>query len=344
MTGANESQSLRRARVGDAEAFRELIERYQGELRAHCYRMLGSADDAEDALQETMVAAWRGLDGFEGRSSLRAWLYRIATNRCLNARRSRSRRPSMAAMLALAQPTRMGEPLWLGPFPDALLEGVPDQAPGPEARYDLRESMELTFITALQRLPPRQRATLVLRDVLGFRLAEIAAMLKVGEASVKGALQRARATLSRRLEDGAREPAPRANTDVERRLVQRLADAIEGGDVAAVVSLLADDAWLTMPPQPFEYQGRDAIASFLGARFEMQPHQLLVVATRANTQPALGCYLRASAENAARPYGLLVLTLSGPQISALTWFGDAHTLASLSPPPTQGRAWNSGGP
>jgi RNA polymerase sigma-70 factor (TIGR02960 family) len=336
MTGVEESRALRRARVGDAEAFRELIERYRGELRAHCYRMLGSLDDAEDALQETMVAAWRGLEGFEGRSSLRAWLYRIATNRCLNARRSRSRRRDLPAMPPPPPPTRMAEPLWLGPFPDALLEGVPDEAPGPEARYDLRESMELTFITALQRLPPRQRAALVLRDVLGFRLAEVAATLEVGEASVKGALQRARATLSRRFEEGAREPAPHPNSRAERRLVERLADAIDDGDVAAVVSLLADDAWLTMPPQPFEYQGHDAIASFLGSRFEMQPHQLLVVATRANTQPALGCYLHATAENGARPYGLLVLTLSGLQISALTWFGDATTLASFSPPPTQG--------
>jgi RNA polymerase sigma-70 factor (TIGR02960 family) len=342
MTGADqcgvEDRTLRLARAGDAEAFRQLTERYGGELRAHCYRMLGSLQDAEDALQETLVAAWRGLDGFEERSSVRAWLYRIATNRCLNARRSRSRRRDLPPMPQPPPPTRLAEPLWLQPYPDALLEGVPDQAPGPEARYETRESMELTFITALQRLPPRQRAALVLRDVLGFRLVEVATMLEVGEASAKGALQRARATVSRRFEEGAPDRAPQANSTVERRLVQRLADAIEEGDVDAVVGLLADDAWLTMPPQPFEYQGHDAIASFLRYRFEIQPHPLRVVATRANTHPALGCYLRGTSEDAARPYGLLVLTLVGSQISALAWFGDLTAFAAFGLPPlTLGR-------
>jgi RNA polymerase sigma-70 factor (TIGR02960 family) len=337
MTRADESgvedRVLRLARAGDAEAFRELTERHRTELRAHCYRMLGSLQDAEDALQETMVAAWRGLGGFEGRSSVRAWLYRIATNRCLNARRSRSRRRDLPPMPQPPPPTRMAEPQWLQPYPDALLEGVPDQTPGPEARYETRESMELTFIAALQRLPPRQRAALVLRDVLGFRLAEVATMLEVGEASVKGALQRARATLARRFEEGAREPASQANSATERRLVQRLADAIERGDVDTIVGLLADDAWLTMPPQPFEYQGHDAIASFLRYRFELQPHPLRVVTTRANTQPALGCYLPGTSDNAARLYGLLVLTVGGPQISALTWFGDTTAFAAFGLPP-----------
>jgi RNA polymerase sigma-70 factor, ECF subfamily len=253
---------------------------------------------------------------------VRTWLHRIATNRWLNARRGRARRRELPPMPQPPPPTRRAEPLWLQPYPDVLLDCVPDQAPGPEARYDLRESMELAFITALQRLPPRQRAVLVLRDVLGFRLAEVAATLEVGEASVKGALQRARATLAQRFEEGPQQPATQPNSAAERRLVQRLADAIEEGDVAAIVSLLADDAWLTMPPQPFEYKGHDAIASFLGYRFEMQPHQLSVVPTRANMQPALGCYRRGPSEDAARPYGLLVLTLAGPQLSALTWFGD----------------------
>ena len=259
MTGANETVTaelgLDRARAGDADAFRELTEPYRGELRAHCYRMLGSLHDAEDALQETMLAAWRALDGFEGRSSVRTWLYRIATNRCLNARRSRSRRRELPPMPELPRPTRMAEPLWMQPYPDLLLEDVPDRAPGPQARYETRESMELAFITALQRLPPRQRAALVLRDVLGFRVAEVARMLDAGETSVKSALQRARATLARRSEGGARESAPPASSTAERRVVQRLAAAIEAGDVAGVVELLADDAWLTMPPQPFEYQG-----------------------------------------------------------------------------------------
>jgi RNA polymerase sigma-70 factor (TIGR02960 family) len=337
MTGANEAvaeeRGLRRARAGDADAFRQLTEPYRGQLRAHCYRMLGSLQDAEDALQETMLAAWRGLAGFEGRSSVQTWLYRIATNRCLNVRRGRSRRPELPSMPEPQPPTRMAEPLWVQPYPDALLEGVPDRAPGPAARYEMRESMELVFVTALQRLPARQRAALVLRDVLGFSVREVATMLDAGEASAKSALQRARATLARRLEGGAREPAPPANSAAERRLVQRLADAIEAGDVAGVVDVLADDAWLTMPPQPFEYQGHTAIASFLRYRFEIQGHPQRVVATRANTHPAIGCYFRGVSADVARPYGLLVLTLAGPHISALTWFADTTGFASFGLPP-----------
>jgi RNA polymerase sigma-70 factor (TIGR02960 family) len=337
MTGAHEAvtedRALRRARAGDAHAFGQLTEPYRGELRAHCYRMLGSVQDAEDVVQETLLAAWRGLEGFEGRSSLRAWLYRIATNRSLNARRSRSRRRELPPTPEPPAPTRTAEAMWLQPYPDTLLEGVPDRAPGPEARYETRESMELAFVTALQRLPPRQRAALVLRDVLDFRVPEVATMLDAGEASVKSALQRARATLARRLERDARDPAPQANSKAERRLVQRLADAIEAGDVTGVIELLADDAWLTMPPQPFEYRGRTAIASFLRHRFEIQGPPLRVIATRANTQPAFGCYLAGPSDHAARPYGLLVLTLAGPQVSALTWFADTTGFESFGLPP-----------
>jgi RNA polymerase sigma-70 factor, ECF subfamily len=338
MTGPDEAvaeaEGLRRARAGDPDAFRQLTEPYGGELRVHCYRMLGSLQDAEDALQETMVAAWRGLAGFEGRSSVRTWLYRIATNRCLNARRSRSRRRELPPMPELPPPTRMAEPLWVQPFPDALLEGVADRAPGPEARYEMRESMELAFITALSRLPPRQRAALVLRDVLGFSVPEVATMLDAGAVSTKSALQRARATLARRAEADARVAPPPASSTAERRVVRRLADAIEAGDVAGVVALLADDAWLTMPPQPFEYQGRGAIASFLRHRFDTQAHPQRVVPTRANTAPALACYFQEPSADAARAYGLLVLTLSGQQISALTWFADTTAFASFGLPLT----------
>jgi RNA polymerase sigma-70 factor (TIGR02960 family) len=336
MTGADEAvaedRALRRARTGNADAFGQLTEPYKGELRAHCYRMLGSVHDAEDVLQETMLAAWRGLEEFEGRSSVRAWLYRIATNRSLNARRGRSRRRELPPMPETPAPTRMAEPLWLQPYPDALLEGIPDRAPGPEARYETRESMELAFVTALQRLPPRQGAVLILRDVLGFRVPEIATMLDAGEVSVKSALQRARATLVRRLEGRARDPAPQANSVAVRRLVQRLADAIEAGDVTGVIELLTDDAWLTMPPQPFEYQGHSAIASFLRHRFEILGRPLCVVATRANTQPAFGCYLAGPSDDVARPYGMLVLTFAGPQISALTWFADTTGFGSFRLP------------
>ena len=192
--------TLARARAGDEEAFRELTEPHRRELQLHCYRILGSLQDAEDLVQETLLAAWRGLDHFEARASVRSWLYRIATNRCLNALRARSRRPrEVPAMADALQPTRLTEPIWLEPYPDVLLEEIPDHSPGPAVRYEARESIELAFIVALQNLPPRQRAVLVLRDVLGFHTAEVADMLDTGEASVKGALQRARATLRERL-------------------------------------------------------------------------------------------------------------------------------------------------
>jgi RNA polymerase sigma-70 factor (TIGR02960 family) len=195
------SQStLARARAGDQQAFREFTDPYRRELQLHCYRMLGSLQDAEDMLQETLVAAWRGLARFEGRASIRAWLYRIATNRCLNALRDAGRRPPPAPVAPFEPPapTRYGEPTWLQPYPDVLLEGIADDSPGPEARYQTREAIELAFVAGLQRLPPRQRAALVLRDVLGFHTAEVAAVLDSSEASVKGALHRARATLDER--------------------------------------------------------------------------------------------------------------------------------------------------
>jgi RNA polymerase sigma-70 factor (TIGR02960 family) len=311
---------LARARAGDEEAFRELTEPHRRELQVHCYRILGSMQDAEDLVQETLLAAWRGLEGFEGRASVRAWLYRIATNRCLNALRARSRRPrEVQAMNELPEPTRRTEPVWLEPYPDVLLDDLPDRSPGPEARYEARESIELAFIVALQHLPPRQRVALVLRDVLGFRTAEVAEMLDTGEASVKGALQRARATLEARLPSADRDRAPGANSARERQLVGRFADAFRSGDVDEVVSLLTDDALLTMPPQPLEYQGHEAIAAYLSYRAALRG-TLLVVPTRANGQPALGCYLPEAQAAIARPYSLIVLTLEGDRIAAITRF------------------------
>src|ERR687887_1321209 len=197
----NVSQSLlARAVQGEQEAFRELTDPHRRELQFHCYRILGSMQDAEDALQETMLGAWRGLGRFQQRASLRAWLYRIATNRCLDALRDVGRRPPTAPDTPFEPPapTRVAEPTWLEPYPDALLEGIIDASPGPEARYETRETIELAFIAALQALPPRQRAALVLRDVLAFHTAEVAEMLDSSEDSVKGALKRARATLERR--------------------------------------------------------------------------------------------------------------------------------------------------
>ncbi|HEY6775123.1 MAG TPA: sigma-70 family RNA polymerase sigma factor [Thermoleophilaceae bacterium] len=325
--------TLARARAGDDDAFRKLTEPHRRELQLHCYRILGSLQDAEDLVQETLLAAWRGLAAFEGRASVRAWLYRIATNRCLNALRARSRRPQeVQAMAPPPEPTRRTEPIWLEPYPDVLLEDIPDRSPGPAARYEARETIELAFIVGLQSLPPRQRAALVLRDVLGFRTAEVAEMLDTGEASVKGALQRARAALEARLP--AADRAPRPNSARERQLVGRFADAVQSGDLDDVIALLTDDALLTMPPQPLEYQGHEAIAAFLRHRAELRGAPLRVVPTRANTQPAFGCYLPDAQAAIARPYGLIVLTLEGDAIAAITWFADTGVFRHFGLPRT----------
>jgi RNA polymerase sigma-70 factor (ECF subfamily) len=327
--------ALDRARAGDENAFRELVEPYRRELQLHCYRILGSLQDAEDQLQETLLAAWRGLDSFEERASLRAWLYRIATNRCLNALRDRKRRPQeVARMVEPPEPTRMAEPSWLEPYPDVLLEGLADVAPGPDARYETRESVGLAFVAALQHLPPRQRAALVLRDVLGFHTDEVARMLDSSEASVKGALQRARATIGDRMPARDRERAPAALSARERELVGLFAGAVERGDTDAVVSLLTDDAWLTMPPLPYEYQGGHAIGTFLRDREARRGAHLRLVPTRANGQPAFGCYLPDAQAAIARAYGLFVLTLDGDRISAITWFFDRSLFPHFGLPRT----------
>jgi RNA polymerase sigma-70 factor (TIGR02960 family) len=325
--------TLARARSGDEGAFHELTEPHRRELQLHCYRILGSIQDAEDLVQETLVAAWRGLETFEGRASVRSWLYRIATNRCLNALRARSRRPTeVQSMSDALEPTRLIEPVWLEPYPDVLLEGLADAAPGPDARYEARESIELAFIVALQALPPRQRVALVVCDVLGFRLAEAAEMIDTSETSVKGALQRARAALNERLPDADR--APRPGSAGERRLVGRFADAVENGDVAELVALLTDDARLTMPPLPLEYQGHDAIGAFLRHREEVRGRPLRVVPTRANTQPAFGCYLPDTQSGIAHAHALFVLTLEGDRVSAITWFGDYKVFSHFGLPRT----------
>jgi RNA polymerase sigma-70 factor, ECF subfamily len=327
-------RALALARGGDEQAFRRLTDPHRRELHVHCYRIVGSVQDAEDLVQETLLAAWRGLEQFDGRASLRAWLYRIATNRCLNALRDGSRRPQAAVPTPqqMPAPTRWAEPVWLQPYPDVLLESLPDTSPGPEARYEAREAIELAFIVGLQHLPPSQRAALVLRDVLGFQTSEVASMLDTSEASVKGALQRARAALDRRDAPGRRERAPLAGSVEERALVGRFADAVERGDIEAIVSLLTDDAWVTMPPAPHEYQGQAAIATFLNDRATLRGGPLQIVPTRANGQPAFGCYFPAPHTAIARPYGLLVLTLDGELISAITWFSDTSVFADFGLP------------
>jgi RNA polymerase sigma-70 factor, ECF subfamily len=330
-------QLLSRAVEGDGEAFRELTDRYRRELQFHCYRILGSIQDAEDALQETMVSAWRGLGRFEQRSPLRAWLYRIATNRCLDALRDAGRRPPPAPEPPFAPPTptRMAEATWLEPYPDALLEGIIDTTPGPQARYETRETIELAFIAALQALPPRQRAALLLRDVLGFHAAEVADMLGGSEDSVKSALKRARSTIEQLHGAQGQQPAPLPDSDSERELVRRFADAWVADDIDAVVALLTDDAWMSMPPSPLEYQGHPAIAAFLretanwraGRRYKLIP-------TRANSQPAFGCYRDDEHTPIAHAVGLLVLTLEGDQIAAITNFIDSSVLPRFGLPRT----------
>ena len=315
------AQTLARARVGDEEAFRELTDPYRRELQVHIYRIVGSPRDAEDLLQETLLAAWRGLEQFEGRASLRAWLYRIATNRSLDALRASRRRPEdLQRMTEMPEPTRYGDAVWLEPFPDVLLERIPDQAPGPEARYEAREAIALAFIVGLQHLPPQQRAVLVLRDVLGFRAGETAAMLDTTEQAVNSLVRRARAAVESRLPANPRERAPLPHSKLERDIVGRFADAIQTGDTDAVVALLTDDAWLTMPPEPYEYQGPAVIGAFLRDRTDRRGTPLLVP-TRANTQPAFGCYFPSPQTEVARPSAMLVLTLEGHRISAITWFG-----------------------
>jgi RNA polymerase sigma-70 factor (ECF subfamily) len=313
--------SIQRAMAGDERAFAALVAPHRRELQLHCYRMLGSLQDAEDLVQETLLAAWRGLGDFQQRAALRAWLYRIATNRCLNALRQRARRPAVKETPMAPPPTRYVEPSWLEPYPDSAL---PDPTPGPAARYEQREATQLAFVAALQLLPERQRAPLVLRDVLGFGTEEVAAILEVTPQSVKGALQRARATLDERVP--ALERAPLPDSAAERELVARFSDALEAGDTARVVALLTDQAHLTMPPLPLEYIGHAAIAAFLDYRAEIRGAPLKLRPTRANGQPAFGCYLH------SRAWGLLALTLSGEQIAAITFFSDPSLVARFGLP------------
>lgn len=325
-------QTLLRARAGDEDAFRELTDPYRRELQLHIYRIVGSTQDAEDLLQETLLAAWRGLEQFEGRASVRAWLYRIATNRALDTLRASRRRPKEDRMTQMPDPTRWNEPAWLEPYPDVLLEAIPDQAPGPEARYETKESIALAFIVGLQHLPPHQRAVLVLRDVLGYRAAEVAKMLETSEASVNSLLRRARSALETRLPAIGRERAPLPNSKLERDIVGRFVDTVENGDIDRMVALLTDDAWLTMPPLPHAYQGSQAIGGFLRGAEERRGAPLRLVATRANGQPAFGCYLSAPEANVGRASGLLVLTLDGDQISAITWFADSSVFPHFGLP------------
>lgn len=235
-------------------------------------------------------------------------------------------------MTQMPEPTRWNEPVWLEPYPDVLLEGVPDEAPGPEARYEAKESIALAFIVGLQGLAPQQRAVLVLRDVLGYRAAEVAEMLNTTPAAVNSLLTRARAALDSRLPATGRERAPLPHSRRERDLVGRFADTVENGDIDGMVALLTADAWLTMPPLPHAYQGPEAIGAFLRGAEERRGSPMRLVPTRANAQPAFGCYLSGSGAEAARAFSLLVLSLEGDRIAAITWFADSSVFAHFGLP------------
>jgi RNA polymerase sigma-70 factor (TIGR02960 family) len=333
-----ESDLIARVSTGDADAFRKLTEPYRRELHVHCYRMLGSFQDAEDATQETLLAAWQNLGSFEARSSVRTWLYRIATNRCLNARRTAMRRPAKAwdvPNVSPPEPNRLGEVVWLEPYPDAVLAEVTGAPLGPEARYEKTESISLAFVTALQVLPARQVAVLVLRDVLGFRSSEVAEMLDTTIDSVNSALKRARANLQRKSQpETGVAVAPLRDVRSETPIVAAFVRAWEAADLDGLLALLTDDVFVSMPPMPFEYEGRDLVGRFFAAIFAAG-RRFDLVATLANGQPAFGAYLR-STDGFSHATGLYVLTCNDDGIRALTrfettvfpWFGLPRSLPS----------------
>ncbi len=335
---------LSSAKRGDRDAFQQLAEPYRLELRLHCYRMLGSVHDAEDLVQETFMRAWRGLNGFEGRASFRGWLYRIATNACLNAltNRANARRALPETHGPPSDQPPDGEPAtevsWLEPYPDTALEGIADAAPSPEARYEMREAVQLAFVATIQHLPPRQRAVLLLRDVLGWTATETAALLDASVASVNSALQRARATLAKGFPTGrpSTNPAP---DDRQRALLERYVRAWEGADLDGFVALLREDAILSMPPWRQWYLGREAIRAFFAWAWEPDSMPSKLVPIAANRQPAFALY-RGSRENPEyRAHGIELLTIQEDVITVLTIFRDPRLFAAFGLPavlPTQG--------
>jgi len=332
------SDLIARASAGDQDAFRHLVEVHSRELQVHCYRILGSLQDAEDALQETLVSAWRSLGDFGQRSSLRTWLYQIATNRCLSMLRADSRRPRTAPPLpGVTVPEPAGasaEPWWLEPYPDALLDGLVDQTPGPEARYESTEAISLAFITALQLLPPRQRAVLVLRDVLGYRASEAAEMLESTQESVQSALKRARATVDGHLADSGRaKPPHQPDTTADHKLVARLTDALERADLDALIGLLTNDVRFSMPPASLEYLGLDMARRILAAVTFLPGRTFRVVPTRANGQPAFAMYMADPDAHVYQGYTLLVVRSEGDRITSMTGF-EASVLPRFGLPQT----------
>jgi RNA polymerase sigma-70 factor (ECF subfamily) len=314
------SELLERARAGDRDAYAELVEPHRRELQVHCYRMLGSLQDAEDLLQESLLAAWLGLEGFEGRSSVRTWLYRVATNRCLNQLRSAKRRPIPATPLPVTppEPSRFGEVFWLQPYPDALLDERPDESPGPEARYESREAISLAFVTAVQLLPPNQRAVLLLRDVLGYRAAETGDLLGMTTEAVTSALKRARATMANTQPTGP--PPPTQGGIEERQLLERFVTAFTELDVDELIALMTDDVWVKMPPAPFEYRGTESAHRFFTAVETHRRGTASMVPIRANGQPGWGEYRRDPVTGLLHLAGIEVVGIAGDRICEIIRF------------------------
>nr|WP_269476268.1 sigma-70 family RNA polymerase sigma factor [Phytohabitans suffuscus] len=323
----------------DESAFGELVEAHRRELRVHCYRMVGSYDEAEDLVQETFLRAWKGWDGFAGRSSLRAWLYRIATNACLDALRGRARRVLPQDLAPPSDPTADLPPRtdipWLQPFPDAA---APVEAE-PDAVAVTRETMELAFLAAIQHLPPRQRAVLILRDVLGWSAKEAASAVDATVASTNSALQRARATLREHLPERRLEWArPLRPTGEELAVVRRYVDAVERADLDALAGLLAEDIRAIMPPWPMWFAGRDAVLATLRASWDPAgPHyvgRFRMVPTAANGMPAVAAYLRAPGDDAYKAFALGVLRVEDGRIAEMSAFHDPGLFAAFALPMT----------
>jgi RNA polymerase sigma-70 factor (ECF subfamily) len=332
---------LAAARRGDEGAFDRLFAPYRRELHVHCYRMLGSLDDADDAMQETSLRAWRHLDSYQPTAPIRAWFYRIATNVCLTALQHRTRRHEIASS-ALLTPDGDGtitegdiEHMRLDPYPDHMLDELPASVPGPESRVELNESVELAFVSAVQLLPARQRAALLLRDVIGYPASEVASLLETSAASINSALQRARATLKQQREYGpiSREHRP-ASSDTERELVRKLMTAWESANIPAVVATLTEDALVTMPPGPGRYVGRASIAQFLTTIRGGALDRFRLIPTRANRQPALAMYMRDGEEGPFTAHAILVLAIDDSKIASIVRMGDAGLVTAFGFPAT----------
>jgi RNA polymerase sigma-70 factor (ECF subfamily) len=333
----NELAQLEAARSGDEDAFARLVSRYRSGLHAHCYRMLGSAADADDALQDTLLRAWRSLGTFEGRSSLSSWLYRIATNVSLRAIERRSKRVLPIDYGPPGDPhegigTPLTESVWIEPYPDERL-GLADGFAAPEARYEQRESVELAFIAALQFLPPRQRAVLILREVLGFSADEVADVLDTTVTSVYSALQRAHKAVDERLPERSQQETLRSLEDEEiKRLVEDYVDAWERADVDAVVAMLAEDVAIAMPPTPTWFRGREVLRGFLAERPMSGAIRWRGIPVRANGQPAIAFYQWDEERGAFVPHGVTVLTLRGDKIAQIDAFIDSASLRGFEVP------------